>query len=410
MTDKLKVYIKGGNLENKGDEMMIKTVAHFLHSIDPSIDIAVPLHFAKYSERAKMGFLQTIWKPNRTRLSGLVGYPVLKKYRSAFGILLPKEVDYVIDISGYCYTDIFGEDFGIRNTSVLIDQMAYQKKFGTKFFLLPQAYGPFTNEITISNVRAILSNVDLLYVRDNISLTYLNELSSTGLKIGTTPDLTTLSPSVVPGWCKRFGKYVCIVPNSRILEQKGELIWEDYLTYLSRVCDILTRYHIKALWVFFHNADQAVIDIVNRRTKTSCYVSYEKDPFKLKGIISQSLGLVGSRYHSIVSALSQGIPSIGTSWSHKYEELFNSYDQPDSIENNFATDDSAIEKRLSIFLDQDLNTAVKKKIEEKAAKQKDQSLIMWQGIAHQIDKSYSVSHNSFDLKSDSYPELITNDN
>src|SRR5690625_5772419 len=50
------------------------------------------------------------------------------------------------------------------------------------------------------------------------------------------------------------------------------------------------------------------------------------NPRVLKGIISKAKYIVGSRYHSIISSLSQNVPAIGTSWSHKYEELYKEYD------------------------------------------------------------------------------------
>ena len=44
-------------------------------------------------------------------------------------------------------------------------------------------------------------------------------------------------------------------------------------------------------------------------------------PSKLKAFIAQAKFLVGSRFHSIVAALSSGVPAVSLGWAHKYEQL-----------------------------------------------------------------------------------------
>jgi len=42
---------------------------------------------------------------------------------------------------------------------------------------------------------------------------------------------------------------------------------------------------------------------------------------EMKAVIGKTACVVGSRYHALVAALSQGTPCMAFSWSHKYREL-----------------------------------------------------------------------------------------
>src|SRR5690606_15447171 len=52
---------------------------------------------------------------------------------------------------------------------------------------------------------------------------------------------------------------------------------------------------------------------------------------EVKAVIGSCKLLITSRFHGLVSGLNQQIPSLCTSWNHKYEELLNDYEVPDNI-------------------------------------------------------------------------------
>lgn len=115
--------------------------------------------------------------------------------------------------------------------------------------------------------------------------------------------------------------------------------------------------------------------MVSRGKLTDIEIITEPDSLKVKGIIGASKLVICSRFHGCVSALSQAVPCLGTSWSHKYERLFEEYAQQDAL---LVADVSAQGLRQKIQAM--LNTPLTVEQQQRVATPKKHSEQLWQTV------------------------------
>jgi colanic acid/amylovoran biosynthesis protein len=132
-------------------------------------------------------------------------------------------------------------------------------------------------------------------------------------------------------------------------------------------------------------ADAQLISMVNSKLEDPISVVEESDPLVIKGIIASATAVFCSRYHGCVSALSSGIPCVGTSWSHKYEALYEDYGM-----SKFLLGSDVDQSHLQRVIDDSLSLTdqTKKELLEKVEIQKRDSLLMWEEIIFLVKNYY----------------------
>jgi colanic acid/amylovoran biosynthesis protein len=110
----------------------------------------------------------------------------------------------------------------------------------------------------------------------------------------------------------------------------------------------------------------------------------ETDPLHIKGILGTCDATIGSRFHGLVSALSQGVPSLATGWSHKYMRLFEDYHFNDGIVSVNDSDD-IICKKINNLLCPTSRLNLKSNLAERSTFLKIKSLEMWNLVFDVID-------------------------
>ncbi|MBD3275397.1 MAG: hypothetical protein GF372_08815 [Candidatus Marinimicrobia bacterium] len=388
-----KFHIKGGDYNNFGDQLMLKTLISQLQSVSSKNILAVENHYCNYNVRSSLGLYLLMWEKKKMRFSGLIADPIIRRYSKPLGIIQRDQISAVLDISGFAYTDYWGP----QNTINMARYVEMQSKRGAKIVLMPQAYGPFESPQIQEYFLRLATHTSMIYTRDKFSYNAMQNIGVDKNKISIAPDITTVSPIQVPNWCTTFSPYVCIIPNSRMFEQNSETK-SNYLNVLGSVAKLIQEKNRKPLFLVFEDRDFNLVREIKATTSAQIFISNTSDPVIIKGIISDAELVIGSRYHSLVSSLSQSVPSIGTSWAHKYEELFDDYDMSNYLIKNLKVE--PLNDFVNNLLDADNNIKVRKMLSETASSMINQTNKMLKNVFNVIGCSVN------EVEDYSYPKAV----
>lgn len=238
-----------------------------------------------------------------------------------FGVSRSKDVDIILDASGLRYSDKWPH---IVSQSVLTKYKRIKNR-GKIIIMLPQAFGPFENSDVRNNVRDILKCSTLSFARDDISYNHLMHLCGKKNNILKAPDFTNLVEPLPHFDGSDFKDKVMIIPNQKMLDKADPVASKNYYNYILNVCEYLRNQGEKII-ILNHEGEQdrLICEQLSKHFGNVPIVSHW-DPVYIKTVIGCCKLLVSSRFHGCVSALSQGVPVIATSWHHKYEMLLKDY-------------------------------------------------------------------------------------
>lgn len=372
------IEVRKAGFVNKGAELMLLSVLNRVHRELPDADLvmAPDLKTAPYTKRATLGLYQKIWFQRYRVQWGFLGGLVPRRMREFFGLVLDSEIDAVLDASGFSYSDQVGLS-SILATSRAIKRW---KRQGTKVILLPQAFGPFDNRRIRDSMKYIADNADLIYTRDETSYKYLVDIVGEKEYIRTAPDFTCLLDGKAPEWFDPHKNRFCIIPNHRMLEKTSARDSAGYIPFMGKCCRYLHERGEKPFFLIHEGKkDLAIAKGVIYDLGFDIPVITESDPLMIKGILGKCHGVIGSRFHGLVSSLSQGIPALAVGWSHKYEMLFRDYGFTDGLLDVTAPD-GEIENRIDLLVDRQSHDTLSADLLKEAQRQKELTSRMWESV------------------------------
>jgi colanic acid/amylovoran biosynthesis protein len=399
------IEIRGVQFVNKGAELMLHAVLEQLQRHFPQAQIALaPNHNSPYQQRALLGALQKL--PLRFRgydfnaLSYYLPQKLRRFLRHWLGVVFEVDVDLVLDASGFAY----GDQWGGRNVKVLCEEIERLAKHQKGYVLLPQAFGPFSQEAEQKLLARALPKAWFVCARDSESFQHLSACVAGKGALHQFADFTNLVTPVLPAADYNTENHIdnhihkkprcLIIPNAAMLSSKNRnQSWrERYLAVLKLAIDTAQQQGMTAVLLNHEGeADAAICRQLADMYSPALQVVTEPDPRKVKGWIATSRLVVCSRFHGCVSALSSGVPCIGTSWSHKYEALFAEYQQAEFLINADVT-----EQQLALLFQQSQQKVTEPQVVKAIADFKMQSETMWQQLVLSV-----AQHQTTMLKVDS---------
>jgi polysaccharide pyruvyl transferase WcaK-like protein len=371
------VEIHGTGTHNRGAVLLAIAIALLLRARSGRLRLVVPRRFWSSAARARHGFLTT-----RDGYLGRRGRPLARfvpamVWRAA-GVVHPREVDVVLDASGFAFSDAFGADPATQ----LLDKMNEPHRHRQLLILLPQAMGPFEEPDVADACRRLLTRAELVFTRDPESLAAANSLGAARhLKL--CPDFTQLVRGIPPAALPVPVPFVAIVPNIRMLDKTSDTSGETYGRFLADAVRTCERLGVAPL-VVLHDAveDRALLPGLSAAAK-AVPVFTSDDPLVLKGVLGLASLVIGSRFHALVGAMSQGVPCIGAGWSHKYRWLFEDFGCPDHLLDDLA-DCSRADELIAQSCDPERRRELTARIRECGAVQAAQVASMWREVTERI--------------------------
>ncbi len=374
------IEIKGVQFVNKGAELMLASVVARVREYWPEAEIVLEGNpFSPYKCRAKLGAFQKLsLRKNIIDLNFLAYFlpKFIRRYLKKWGIVTEADISVVLDAAGFAY----GDQWGALKVTHLGAELKRYKKNGCKYIFLPQALGPFSRPSDQKVLKASLPQAALICAREKDSFANIRALIGDADNLVQMPDFTNAVKGIIPDYWQQGQTKVCFIPNANMIGIKNQN--ETWKSNYIRVMTTLIKQTISldftpVLLNHEGEGDKHICQTLNDLFDGKLELIEEADPLKVKGIIGDSKAVVCSRFHGCVSALSQGVANLGTSWSHKYEQLFSEYGVPELL-----IDPSSTDQQLMMLMEKIINNneTFLDTINSNSAKYKNTTEEMWRKV------------------------------
>lgn len=249
--------------------------------------------------------------------------------------ILP-EMDLVVDVSGYQLTSKFSNEAN----NMLLDYIDEAARYNIPIILMPQSFGPFNYERDkdkmLKRIASTLKKANLIFAREEDGKSLLEkDFNLTNVKLA--PDLVLQAgeldweniyyhkPSLNLPAMKTSGN-VGIIPNSETVKHGNEAailaLYKDIIQNLLNLG--------KTVYIFRHSNDLDLCKKIYSEFNNVSNVQLIENDFdciEYSEFVKSFDFIIASRYHAVVHAYKQNVPSIILGWAVKYSSLAYLFDQ-----------------------------------------------------------------------------------
>lgn len=344
------IWVKGVQFANKGAALMFEAVREQLLQRYPNVRLALE-HNPNLgdAERLKYQALRKVsWRKNRLDFNALC-YRFSPKARQFLCLnrsdwVTEADIDAVLDMSGFAYGDAWGH-LKARHLQGEVERLTAQ---GKPYVFLPQAFGAFERPEIRNPVKTALQQAALVIAREAQSEQYVRQLltdneSPEAANLHCFPDFTNLiqpaADSATSGQSHTpESDYVLLIPNQQMESKRNQRTeWAGRYFQVMVNCG-MAAHELGLVPVVMNHEGRADADLCSKLHKHLSELTGLELPLlepesalETKALIGSSNAVVSSRFHGCVSALAQQVPCLGTSWSHKYEQLFADYERSEYL-------------------------------------------------------------------------------
>lgn len=366
----MKIILSGVETNNKGAELMLYAVLQEIERKYPEAEVYIPPVRIKQG----LGFVKTSLDFRYTSSPLLIKIIRKSHIRGVFRKLhLLQDVFSRLDIVRGAEWFIDGSGFAFGDQCKLTDEVINMwrgrlkplKDGGCKVVFLPQALGPAEKPRTKKAFAMLSEFASVIMPREQVSYNYVRKSGVVDMnKVRMFTDFTSLVEGTFPKGYEHLKDGICIIPNMQMI-RKQKISYEDYISLLTAIIEKACK---SGHPVYLLNHEGIKDEELCYRCKESLGGNIDVvtgiNALEVKGLIASAYAVITSRFHGLASALNSCVPSLATSWSHKYEELFRDYGITDSVlpldnlDKALAKVDSLLDKHNNAEIRAELNRSV----------------------------------------------------